>query len=149
MAPPLVIQRLPGDVPERLRVLLARPPVSGVAAAYVFGSHAEGRAHRESDVDVAVLLDWTAYPTARERFDARLRLGGWLAAELRVPLVDVVVLNDAPPLLARHIVIRGHRLACADPAAAHAFVRAVQLRAADLEPFIRRARAAMLNTLQK
>lgn len=139
----------PGDLRARLTALLARPPMAGVAAAYLFGSHAEGRAHRESDVDMAVLLDRAAYPTARERFDARLRLGGWLAAELRVPLVDVVVLNDAPPLLARRIVTVGERLACADGAAVHAFVRDVQLRAADVEPFVRRARRRILGTLRR
>lgn len=139
----------PGGVPARLTALLARPPVPGVGAAFLFGSHAEGRAHRESDVDVAVLLDWTTYPTARDRFEARLRLGGWLAAELSAPLVDVVILNDAPPLLARRIVTRGQRLACVDPAAAHAFVRDVQLRAADLEPFVRRARTVMLQALRQ
>lgn len=51
----------------------AERPELAIVSAYLFGSHAAGRAHRESDIDVAVLLDWARYPTARERFEARLR----------------------------------------------------------------------------
>ena len=29
----------------------------GIQAAWLFGSHCEGRSHRDSDVDVAVLLE--------------------------------------------------------------------------------------------
>lgn len=110
----------------------------GLVSAYWFGSHAEGRAHRESDIDVGVLLDWTIYRTRQARFDARVRLAASLAAALGVPGVDVVVLNEAPPLLARHIVTHGRRVFSADAEADHAFVRDAQLRAADLEPFLRR-----------
>ena len=52
--------------------------------------------------------------------------------------MDVVVLNDAPPLLARHIVSTGKRLYCIDEAAAHAFSRDALLRAAEIAPFLRR-----------
>jgi hypothetical protein len=38
------------------------------------------------------------------------------------------------------MVTGGGRVFCADPQADHAFVRAVQLRAADLEPFLRGTR---------
>src|SRR5438067_7451655 len=93
------------DLPAALSDALARAPVPGVVAAYLFGSHAAGRAHRESDVDVGVLFDWDALPTTRERFDAGVRLASWLMAELRHPRVDLVVLNDAPPVLARHVTV--------------------------------------------
>jgi predicted nucleotidyltransferase len=46
----------------------------GVVAPYLFGSVAAGRAHRESDVDIAVLLDWATFPTPAARFEARLRM---------------------------------------------------------------------------
>lgn len=127
------------------RAMTAEP--SGLVSAYLFGSHAEGRAHRESDVDLGVLLSRRAYPTDRHRFEARVRLSASLARELRVDRVDVVVLNDAPPLLARRIVTEGRRLVCADVEADHAFVRDVQLRAADLEPFLRRMRRLKLEAI--
>lgn len=118
----------------------------GVASAYLFGSVATGRAHRESDVDVGVLLDWDRYPQARDRFGARLRLIGLLRAAVERE-VDVVVLNDAPPTLARHIVTTGRRIVTVDPEADHVFVRTTLSRAADLEPFLRRTRRIKLEAL--
>ncbi|CAN5724217.1 hypothetical protein BH23CHL8_BH23CHL8_00190 [soil metagenome] len=56
----------------------------------------------------------------------------------------MVILNDAPPLLARRIVRAGRRVFCRDGGADHAFVRDVQILAADLEPFLRRAREVKL-----
>ncbi len=124
----------------------ARP---GLVSAYLFGSHATGRAHRESDVDVAVLLAWDVYPTARERFDVQVRLSADLAADLRTERVDLVVLNDAPPHLGRRIVTTGQRVFCADPGRDHAFLRDVQLRAADLEPFLQRTRQLKLAAIRR
>jgi predicted nucleotidyltransferase len=64
--------------------------------AFLFGSRAEGRSRLDSDWDVAVYLSPGLTP--RERFAVRLRL----IAELEdLGGVDVVVLNDAPPLLAQ------------------------------------------------
>jgi hypothetical protein len=57
---------------------------------------------------------------------------------LGINAVDVVILNDAPPELGRRIVTQGQRLYCADRQRDHAFVRDVQLRAADLASFLRR-----------
>jgi predicted nucleotidyltransferase len=119
-----------------------------IVSAYVFGSVAEGRAHRESDVDVAVLLARDALPTAAERFEVRLRLSSLLSARLE-RTVDLVVLNDVPPGLGRHVVTRGTRVLLRDPEADHAFVRDVQLRAADLEPFLRRLRRVKLEALAR
>lgn len=120
-----------------------------VLAAYLFGSMAAGRAHHDSDVDVALLLDWSALPTARHRFDARLRIGARLAAALHRDDLDLVILNDSPPHLAREIVTRGLRVRCADPEADHAFRRTAMLRAADLDPFLRRARRIKLAAIRR
>ena len=54
----------------RLAARLADAGPRGVAAVYVFGAHAEGRVHRESDLDVGVLFDRAAHPTRAARFDA-------------------------------------------------------------------------------
>jgi predicted nucleotidyltransferase len=118
-------------------------------SAYLFGSHAEGTPHRESDVDVGVLLAHDLYPGAGDRFDARVRLGAFLVGALGSNLVDVVVLNEAPPLLGRRIVSSGRRVFCSDEELDHAFVRDVQLRAADVEPFLRRARLLKLAALAR
>ena len=121
----------------------------GIVSAYLFGSQAESRAHRESDVDVGVLVDRAVYPTERDRFELRLRLGASLEAALGGRRPDLVVLNDVPPGLARHVVTAGRRVCCADPAADHAFVRDSQLRAADLEPFLRRMRSIKLQAIAR
>ena len=120
-----------------------------VLAAYLFGSYAAGRAHRESDVDIALLLDRSTHATPRSRFEARLRLIAELAHALHRNDVDVVILNDAPPTLARAILTKGRQVMCRDPEAAHAFVRTTLLRAADLEPFLRRMRARKLAALRQ
>jgi predicted nucleotidyltransferase len=120
-----------------------------VLSAYLFGSRAEGRSHSESDIDVGVLLSRELAPTQRERFDLRVRIGSQLVGVLKSNDVDVVVLNDAPPLLARRIVTGGHRVFVRDDRADHAFVRDVQLRAADLEPFLRRTRRTKLAAMAR
>ena len=137
------------DIPSTLEHLLGERPVPGLMSVYLFGSQAEGRAHRESDVDLGVLLDRRAYATREARFSERVRLTAWAVGALHRNAVDVVVLNDAPPGLGRHIVTTGRRVYYRDAELDHAFVRDVQLRAADLEPFLRRARRIKLDALAR
>lgn len=132
-----------------LERFLAQEPIRGLVSAYLFGSHAEGRQHRESDVDVAVLLDRSVFPERRDRFAERVRLASRLPAALGARSVDVVVLNDSPPTLGRRIVQEGRRVSCTDPELDHAFVRDVQLRAADLDLFLRRTRRVKLASLAR
>lgn len=121
----------------------------GVISVYLFGSVAEHRSHRESDVDVAVLFDYRVRPTMRDRFEARLRLFAELTRTLKTDRLDLVVLNDAPPLLARRAVTEGARVLCADPDRDHDFVRDIQLRAADLLPFLRRTARLKLDAIAR
>jgi predicted nucleotidyltransferase len=128
--------------------VLAGHPVPGVVAVYVFGSVAEGRAHGESDIDVGVLLDRQVYPDERSRFDAQIELRKHLSPSSVGREADVVVLNDASPVLGRRIV-RGERVYCADAEADHAFRRDVQLRAADLDPFLQKMRRLLHESLTR
>ena len=121
----------------------------GVHAAWLFGSHCEGRSHRDSDVDVAVLLDHGCYPDARARFEARVAMTADLMAVLHLNEIDLVVLNDVPPHFARRIVLDGRCVHCADTEAEHAFRRDVQLRAADLAPFLDRMRRIKMAALSR
>ena len=100
-----------------------------------------------SDIDLGVLLDRRLLPTPKARFDASLRLAATLGAELSENRIDVVVLNDAPPLFGRRIVTEGQRLFCLDSEIDHVFIRDVQLRAADLQPFLERMRKIKLEAL--
>ena len=132
---------------QAVREHLAISAEDEVVSAFLFGSRAEGREHRESDIDVAVLL--RPGLDARQRFETRLRLTSELIAALHVNEVDVVVLNGAPPLFARRIVLDGERIYCSDADIDHAFRRDVQLLAADLAPFIERSRRGLLAAIDR
>ena len=140
-------QRLPGDSDELAPILnglasyFAGKP--GVQAAWLFGSH------RDSDVDVAVLLEHGRYPDARARFEARVAMTADIIALLHRNEIDLVVLNDAPPRFARRIVLDGRRVHCSDTEAEHAFRRDVQLRAADIGPFLDRMRQIKMEALRR
>ena len=147
-----MVSRLTGtadDMATRLTRLLGATRPAGIISAYLFGSHAEHRAHRESDVDIGVLLDRDAHPSPEARFTERVRLSAWLMAELQAGAVDVVVLNDSPPGLASRIVTTAVTVYCAAPEADHAFRRDAQLRAADLAPFLKRMRSLKLASLAR
>lgn len=139
----------PGFDEGSVTATLSASPVGGLVAAWLFGSAAAGRLHAESDVDVGVLLDPQVHRSARDRFEARIALSGALAEALGDRIVDVVILNDVSPLFARRIVREGRLLLCRDAAAEHAFRRDVQLRAADLDPFVARVRRRALEALAR
>ena len=134
---------------EELRRYFEERPELGVSSVYLFGSHAEGRAHRESDVDVAVLLDWNRYLTSGERFDARVLLGSELISVLNTNDVDLVILNDLPPLFGRRIIYEGKRVFVGDPEADRVYTRDIQLQAADLEPWLERMSRIKLEALKR
>lgn len=136
------------EIEKRIADCLSAAGSPTIVSAYLFGSQSEGRAHRESDIDVGVLMDRNAVATPKARFDASLRLRTELMRELATEAVDLVILNDAPPLFARRIVTQGRRIFCRDLQVDHEFVRDVQLRAADLQPFLDRMRKIKLEALR-
>lgn len=81
---------------RQLACALDRP---GVVAGFLIGSQAAGRAGPLSDVDLAAWLAPTL--SAEARFALRLDLLRAAAEALGTDEVDLVVLNDAGPLL-RH-----------------------------------------------
>lgn len=135
------------DIERRIAAEIEETDSPEIASVYLLGSFADGRAHRESDVDIGVVMSRDFLPTRRERFEASLRLGTMLGAARYIDRADLVVLNDAPPLLGRRIVTDGQRIFCRDSEIDHAFVRDVQLRAVDLQPFIDRMQKIKLETL--
>ena len=66
---------------------------------------AQGRARPDSDIDIAVLLGRRMSDTRVLRF--RLKLAGELGSALQRNDVQLVILNDAPPLLAHRVLSRG------------------------------------------
>lgn len=79
----------------------------GVIAAMLIGSQARGTPGPLSDVDIAVWHEPGLDPAGRLRLQVKLaRLAG---ETLRTNEVDIVMLNQAPPLL-RHRAIRDRKL---------------------------------------
>ena len=108
------------DLPETVRVRLE--PEADIIFALLFGSVARGEQGPNSDVDVGVYVDERL--GAWERFDLRLSVAAALE-ELGQP--DVIVLNDAPPLLA-HRALQGKPVLTRDKGAyVRFFVRTLAL----------------------
>ena len=105
--------RLHQAVLDTLRERLARRPE--VLEAYCFGSHARGEAAAHSDLDIAVYVDPKRLPTAPFGYAAELI--SELMTGLGFDRLDVVVLNDAPPLLYHRVLRDGERLLSRDLAA--------------------------------
>jgi predicted nucleotidyltransferase len=103
-----------------------------IHAAYLFGSVVTGKTRRDSDVDVAVLL--SDRMSASKRFEYRLKLISDLGAALQRSDVDVVILNDASPLLAHRVLSKGKLILEQSPSARIRFQVMIANRYADLVP---------------
>jgi predicted nucleotidyltransferase len=119
-----------------------------VVSAYVFGSHATGRGHRESDVDVALLFDYSRTDRTT-RNGGVVKLNSDLIAATHINDVDVIVLNDVSPELAAAVIRTGVRVYCADERADHDFQRTSQILDCDLKPFLSRTRRRKLRALSE
>ena len=75
-------------------------PFDEVLFSLLFGSRADGSPRPDSDLDVAVYLDPRLTP--KQRWESRLKLQA--ALDVLGP-VELVILNDAPPLLAHRALL--------------------------------------------
>lgn len=81
-----------------------------VSFAYLFGSYARGTQRKDSDVDIAVYLINTL---EEDYFNYQMKLKIELEEMLRHE-VDIIILNNAPPLLKQQAFSQGHLLKCID-----------------------------------
>lgn len=139
------MKRRPDELVERLRAYFAQPGSAPVVAAFLFGSCAAGRAGRESDVDVALVLQPGC--TGEDAFDLRVQVASDLVSVLHCNDVDVLILNEAPPLLAARVLREGIPVYRQDEEALRAFTVDRLLRAADLRPFLERHEKTLLRSL--
>ena len=115
--------------------------------AYLFGSHARGRAGPLSDVDVAVLL--AGRLNDDNCFDRRLEITGGLTDILPAEDVDVAILNQAPLALRYRVVRDGVLLFCRDrQAMIELRVRTVS-EYLDFKPVIEQHERAILQRARK
>jgi uncharacterized protein len=122
------------------RVARALLPVSAVRAALLYGSQVTAHVREDSDIDVAVLLESAPLPC--ERKQVLWALLAALGKELRSDRIDLVLLNDAPPKLAFHVLKYGRSAFIRDPVAFHRFQVRTFSRHADYEPVERLFRLA-------
>ena len=108
-----------------------------VVFAFLFGSHATGRARADSDVDVAVYLH-EALADPSDMLPMSLDLAGRLAAASGLPRIEVVVLNDAPLGLLGSILRERNVVYSADEAARVRFESTMRSMAMDFEIHSRR-----------
>lgn len=95
---------------ERLACVLDR---EGVVAASLIGSRARGVAGPLSDVDIGVWHEQGLDPD--RRLELRLALAQAVSAVAQTGEVDIVMLNEATPLMRHRAVRDGRRLTDRDP----------------------------------
>jgi predicted nucleotidyltransferase len=123
------------DIEQHLEQLHRLFVAQGVVLAYLFGSRAEGKAGPLSDVDIAVLL---GPQVEREQwFQSQLDLTGELMSLFHRNDVDVVILNQAKPVIAYEVVRSGRVLYEAQPGLRVDCEVAVLRRYVDTEPLRR------------
>jgi len=81
--------------------------------AYLFGSVAQGRAHEESNLDLAVYLEGEG--NKDYFFERRLELIAKLVKVTSFDRVDLVILNEAPPILVYSVFKTWKLLFSVDP----------------------------------
>lgn len=86
-----------------------------IVAAWAFGSAQDGTVREGGDVDTAVLT------TTPLTFEEQLTLLGELQTAFQMDEIDLVILNDANPIL-RFEAVSGKRLFCRDLSAMAGFV---------------------------
>ncbi len=95
-----------GEIREHVIKFLEKQ--DAIVLSYLFGSVAQQRAGKLSDVDLAVYLDESL--NKYERFDLELGLLSDLEDIILTDRVDLVVMNDAPISLNFEIIKANHPL---------------------------------------
>lgn len=120
--------------------------VDSIIAVYLFGSVAQNKAHRQSDVDVAVLFQTD---TDRQTlFDQTALVGSLLEAQF-IWTVDVVALNLAPIFLQFQIIKYGKLVLEKDRTQRCLFHMRVLNRYYDAKPFLEYQQQALIQRIQE
>ncbi len=117
---------------ELKKKIAAYAAKEGLIAVYLFGSTASGKRHQLSDLDIAVLL---SIPPA-DYFSKRLQMTVDLMKLLRQDEVDLVILNQAPPLLQYQVITQGKIIYCRDALAKARFEAHAIVQYLDFKPIL-------------
>lgn len=105
-----------------------------VVFAYLFGSQVKGDIGRLSDVDIALYLDEDLNDS--KRFNMKLKIMGELSALFKRDDIDIVILNDAYPLLEHRIIKQGEVIFSEDEKKRVDYEVKAVMRYLDFKPFI-------------
>jgi hypothetical protein len=105
-----------------------------VIFAYLFGSQIEGNIGGLSDIDIAIYFD-EKIPES-ERFDRKLKIAAEFSFLLKRDDIDIVVLNDAYPLLQHRIIKQGKIIFSSDEKKRIDFEVKAVLRYLDFKPLL-------------
>jgi hypothetical protein len=118
---------------------------AGTRLGYLFGSAARGFERRDSDLDVAILLD---EKVPEHRFgEIRLRLLTHLVGLTHTNDVDLVILNIAPPLLAFEVISSGRLFLGSEPDRVRFEVRSIK-HYIDTRPLRDRSAASLMERIR-
>lgn len=106
-----------------------------ILLAYLFGSVAQGRSNRLSDIDIALLVDKEFNELdAKKPYGYKAAVIADLMGLLQVNKIDLVLLHEAPPLLANEVISEGSLLFCRDEDVRIAFEVSAKHRYIDTKP---------------
>ena len=102
------------ELRNQLKEYLASFPI--IEFAYLFGSYATGRQHKDSDLDIAIYLNDKAKKQHSEfcSNDNQAEIITKLVQITQINDIDFIILNTAPALLRYQIVTSGQRIFCKD-----------------------------------
>jgi len=119
----------------------------GIVALYLFGSAACDKLTKISDIDIAVLLSQDA--ESADLFERRLQMTLDLMELLSTDDVDLVILNQAPPLLCHRVITEGKIIYCRDDAERVRFETRKILEYLDFKPILELQSAYMRRRLKE
>jgi hypothetical protein len=125
------VKRVRKGIPEDLITFFRSE--KRVTVAYLFGSRARKIQTPESDIDIAVLLSETPKKMLQYYLHLTSRLSRIIGNE-----VDLVILNDSPPLLKHQVIKYGRILYLRDEEARIAFEARAQSEYLDFSRAIAR-----------
>jgi predicted nucleotidyltransferase len=143
------MEDIPAQITKKLQNSLREIDIDNrtVVAVYLFGSNVKGDAGLDSDLDLAFLLDESAYrndplATVAPSYLAATNLGMTMGRE-----TDVTILNAASLEIAYEVVVTGKCLLEIDRDKRMAYEIALRGMYFDFKPFLEELRSNCMNNL--
>jgi hypothetical protein len=131
------------EVPQAFKDYLQRR--TEIVAAYLFGSVAAGKAHKFSDVDVALLLAENI--ASKRAWDIRLEVMGDAETAFK-RRADVIVINESGLVLGFQVLRTGQVIFERDKAARCRFEMILRSQYYDYQPYLAYQQAEFLRRLK-